>query len=133
MNENKVPCGGFRIGDGLTMDGNTLKSLGGAYVKVKSKINDGGGGRTFEFMDDSPLKTFEEIAQKVETSPVTLLVYLPDEGVITFDFDILSDSVLVFYSLGVLLDNKLNVTKISINSDNKITFSRSRYTLTPAT
>ena len=29
MNENKVPCGGFRIGDGLVMDGNTLKSLGG--------------------------------------------------------------------------------------------------------
>jgi len=29
-NENpKIPCGGFRIGDGLTMDGDTLKSLGG--------------------------------------------------------------------------------------------------------
>ena len=35
MNENKVPCGGFRIGDGLAMDGDTLKSLGGTYVKVK--------------------------------------------------------------------------------------------------
>lgn len=29
MNENKVPCGGFRIGDGLAMEGDTLKSLGG--------------------------------------------------------------------------------------------------------
>ena len=29
MNENKVPCGGFHIGDGLTMEGDTLKSLGG--------------------------------------------------------------------------------------------------------
>lgn len=26
---NKVPCGGFYLGDGLAMDGNTLKSLGG--------------------------------------------------------------------------------------------------------
>ena len=33
MNENKVPCGGFRIGDGLTMDGNTLKSLGGHILR----------------------------------------------------------------------------------------------------
>ena len=29
MNENKVPCGGFKLGDGLTMEGDTLKSLGG--------------------------------------------------------------------------------------------------------
>lgn len=28
-NNNKIPCGGFYLGDGLTMDGNTLKSLGG--------------------------------------------------------------------------------------------------------
>ena len=30
LTENqKIPCGGFRIGDGLTMEGDTLKSLGG--------------------------------------------------------------------------------------------------------
>ena len=28
-NNKKIPCGGFCLGDGLTMDGNTLKSLGG--------------------------------------------------------------------------------------------------------
>ena len=32
MNENKVPCGGFRIGDGLTMEGDMLKSLGGGCM-----------------------------------------------------------------------------------------------------
>ena len=32
-NTTKIPCGGFYLGDGLAMDGNTLKSLGGAYVK----------------------------------------------------------------------------------------------------
>ena len=55
-NTTKIPCGGFYLGDGLAMDGNTLKSLGGAYIKINT--ND---GKTFEFMDDSPLKTFEEI------------------------------------------------------------------------
>ena len=63
-NTTKIPCGGFYLGDGLTMDGDTLKSLGGAYVKVKANIND--GRPTFEFMDDSPLKTYEEIVQKNE-------------------------------------------------------------------
>lgn len=28
-NNKKIPCGGFYLGEGLTMDGNTLKSLGG--------------------------------------------------------------------------------------------------------
>ena len=28
-NNKKIPCGGFYLGDGLTMDGDTLKSLGG--------------------------------------------------------------------------------------------------------
>lgn len=75
-NTTKIPCGGFYLGDGLAMDGNTLKSLGGAYVKVKRNINDGDDEPTVEFMDDSPLKTFEEIRQKMETSAVTLLLYL---------------------------------------------------------
>lgn len=26
---NKIPCGGFYLGEGLIMDGDTLKSLGG--------------------------------------------------------------------------------------------------------
>ena len=28
-NKVKIQCGGFYLGDGLTMDGNTLKSSGG--------------------------------------------------------------------------------------------------------
>ena len=32
-NNNKIPCGGFYLGDGLTMDGNTLKSLGGGKYR----------------------------------------------------------------------------------------------------
>ena len=33
-NNKKIPCGGFYLGDGLTMDGNTLKSLGGEQVQT---------------------------------------------------------------------------------------------------
>lgn len=40
MNTNKIPCGGFYLGDGLTMDGNTLKSLGGEQVQTDWNQND---------------------------------------------------------------------------------------------
>ena len=126
MNENKVPCGGFRIGDGLTMDGNTLKSLGGAYVKVKSD-----DGETFEFMDDSPLKTFEEIRQKTKTSIVTLQLHFPDE-VYSLFYDGCTDISIRFYALRVI-ENRLIKVQALIDSDNKITFSDSQYILTPAT
>lgn len=39
-NNNKIPCGGFYLGDGLTMDGNTLKSLGGKQVQADWNQND---------------------------------------------------------------------------------------------
>ena len=130
MNENKVPCGGFRIGDGLAMEGDTLKSLGGAYVKVNT--ND---GKTFEFMDDSPLKTFEEIVQKMETSVVTLLMFIPNKVFPCFFNDYHSGEIdsINFCALSVTIENYLRVIKISIDSDNKITLSQSDYTLTPAT
>ena len=34
-NNKKVPCGGFYLGDGLIMDGNTLKSLGGGASAIR--------------------------------------------------------------------------------------------------
>lgn len=39
-NNKKIPCGGFYLGDGLTMDGNTLKSLGGEQVQSDYAQND---------------------------------------------------------------------------------------------
>ena len=32
-NNKKIPCGGLYLDDGLTMDGNTLKSLGGGRYR----------------------------------------------------------------------------------------------------
>ena len=41
INENnKIPCGGFYLGDGLIMDGNTLKSTGGKQVQTDWNQND---------------------------------------------------------------------------------------------
>lgn len=39
-NNNKIPCGGFYLGDGLIMDGNTLKTLGGEQVQADWNQND---------------------------------------------------------------------------------------------
>ena len=130
MNENKVPCGGFRIGDGLTMEGDMLKSLGGAYVKVKVNINDN-DEPTLEFMDDSPLKTFEEIRQKTKTSIVMLQLHFPDKVRYLFYNDC-TDISIRFYDLRVI-NNQLTESQTLITSDNKIITSVSQYTLTPAT
>ena len=127
MSENKVPCGGFYLGDGLTMEGDTLKSLGGAYVKVST--ND---GETFEFMDDSPLKTFEEIERKIATSLVTLIVHydnIPYRP--SYLSDITEDAII--FSQFDIVQSKLVAKRFIIDSNNKIIFSDSVYTLTPAT
>lgn len=126
-NTTKIPCGGFYLGDGLTMDGDTLKSLGGAYIKVNT--ND---GETFEFMDDSPLKTFEEIVQKMYTSLVTLQEYFNNVPSATLSLEDVSDDAITFYTL-FISKNELNIRRLFINSDNTITLTTSKYPLTPAT
>ena len=129
MNENKIPCGGFYLGDGLTMDGDTLKSLGGAYIKVDS--ND---GKTFEFADDSPLKTFEEIKQKIKTSFITVQMFIFNKPYATLSLREASGNFISFYVLFVdVTKNKLRAGELFINSDNTITLSTSKYTLTPTT
>lgn len=136
----KIPCGGFRIGDGLAMDGDTLKSLGGAFVKVNT--ND---GKTYEFMDDSPLKTYDEIVSKNDEAEIYLIQYhthpLPP-GEIGFETDF--DNMLVLkgineegiYFHGYYVDtiaNSLYVIVINIAENNQITRENFVYTLTPAT
>ncbi len=125
----KIPCGGFYLGDGLTMEGNTLKSLGGAYVKVNS--ND---GKTFEFADDSPLKSFEEIQQKIKTSFVTAQMIIFNKPYATLLLKETSVNLISFYVFFVdVSKNRLRIGELFINSDNTITISTSEYTLTPAT
>lgn len=140
----KIPCGGFRIGDGLTMDGDTLKSLGGAYVKV-STDDDSADEPTFEFTDDSPLKNFDEIVAKLDETSVNLIVYcnLPSTpGAIapyriyrgTYVLQEFTDEGAYFYEYRVNTGlNRLFVTVMSVTKKNQIMKKISSYTLTPAT
>ena len=61
MNENKVPCGGFRIGDGLTMEGDTLKSLGGVTLVEVIQT----GESEYGYADFSPIKNYEELERSI--------------------------------------------------------------------
>ena len=62
MNENKVPCGGFRIGDGLTMEGDTLKSLGGVTLVEVIQT----GESEYGYADFSPIKNYEELERSID-------------------------------------------------------------------
>ena len=60
-NTTKIPCGGFYLGDGLTMDGNKLKSLGGVtFVKVIQT-----GDSEYGYSDSSPIKNYEELERSI--------------------------------------------------------------------
>lgn len=69
----KIPCGGFRIGDGLTMDGDTLKSLGGAFVLTEPST-DPSKPPSLVISEDSPLKTFEEVEATASTKSLFLTI-----------------------------------------------------------
>ena len=83
-------------------------------------------------MDDSPLKTFEEIRQKMETSLVTLLGCTNNIPTNPFFVEGVTDNSIIFYALFIGA-NKLNIRRLFINSDNTITSTMSEYLLTPAT
>ena len=72
MNENKVPCGGFRIGDGLAMEGDTLKSLGGVTLVEVIQT----GESEYGYADFSPIKNYEELERSIESG----LVFCKDES-----------------------------------------------------
>ena len=126
MNENKVPCGGFRIGDGLTMEGDTLKSLG-AYIKV---VPDEESPESYKIADDSPLNY--ETAMKYDGF-IFIKLYDADEmtiiplafknaGIVSFT------SCLIFPGMDVIL-----YIGIEVHEDNSIHLAQKEYTLTPAT
>lgn len=126
MNENKVPCGGFRIGDGLAMEGDTLKSLG-AYIKV---VPDEESPESYKIADDSPLNY--ETAMKYDGF-IFIKLYEADEmTIIPLAFknaDIVGfTSCLIFPGMDVI-----RYIGIEVHEDNSIHLTHKEYTLTPAT
>ena len=117
MNENKVPCGGFRIGDGLTMEGDTLKSLGGVTL-VKIVQTD---ESEYGYSDSSPIKNYEELERSINSG----LVFCRDITKIVYtltDFD----RGYVFCSYidmpAPQNGNFLRLKKYIFHDDNKITY-----------
>ena len=128
MNENKVPCGGFCIGDGLTMEGDTLKSLGGAHIKV---VPDEESPETLKIADDSPLNyetamkydglIFIQLYERDRISSIIPLVR-NDSGILSFNTFLVSAS-----------KNVMNYLFIEVHEDNSVFLASRQYTLTPAT
>lgn len=134
---NKVPCGGFRIGDGLTMDGDTLKSLGGAedvtYVKLTSVSS------SLTYASDSPIKSYDELLEAQNDTKAIYLIWgnniyttlnisYGGQGIDFLCFE-------RFYSNSVstsTLSNEFTCDAIVITS-NSIEQITQQYTLTPAT
>lgn len=130
MNENKVPCGGFRIGDGLTMDGNTLKSLGGAYIKV---VGDAESLGIYKIADDSPLNY--ETAMKYDGLIFMLIQVYKDQTVLDQAvlplFHKTTDNL--SFSTYIVSNSVLTFDTMNIHEDNSIDTTRKQYILTPAT
>ena len=125
MSENKVPCGGFRIGDGLAMDGDTLKSLGGAYIKV---VPDEESPETFKIADDSPLNY--ETAMKYDGLIFMLLQSHGQQAVILLYAK--KTNILRFkdYELG---RSSIEYYFVEVHEDNSVHVITNVFTLTPAT
>lgn len=115
----KIPCGGFRIGDGLAMDDDTLKSLGGTYVKV------GVSRGVISLWDDSPLKDYWEIYQA--GTPVNLIAQI---GSVWYLFYCIDKKTKIVFQCLTVSNSKLNVEEISVDSDNNWTDTYNTYTLT---
>ena len=60
-NTTKIPCGGFYLGDGLTMEGDTLKSLGGVTLVEVIQT----GESEYGYADFSPIKNYKELERSI--------------------------------------------------------------------
>lgn len=134
----KIPCGGFRIGDGLTMDGDTLKSLGGAFVKIGvDKMPSSASEQvSYSFLDDSPIQNFIDLLSMSKIMPITLYIYLRHDSVLTLvnvsNLFASNPNSAQFERVAVLQPNLLTHDVLSIFLD-KMSLLEENYTLTPAT
>ena len=131
---NKIPCGGFYLGDGLTMDGNTLKSSGEKQVQTDWNQNDatakdyiknrpGGYEKGFEITWDgdttdrvkaimeNPLFEFYKVSDKILTADqiigatITTVQNGVTQQIVITDEDI-SEEEFGYSTLGFLIATK---------------------------
>lgn len=129
----KIPCGGFRIGDGLAMDGDTLKSLGGAYVKIT--INNDGSGK---IANDSPLKyndikkiVFGSGSEEIDLKfPIFCIVH---KFILTFSDWNSNGAIFSTFYMSDGQKHKIGYATVIIFGDDAVQSAVSYYALTPAT
>ena len=132
-NTTKIPCGGFYLGDGLAMDGDMLKSLGGAYVKVI--INDNGSGK---IADDSPLKyndikriVFSSGSEEIDLKfPIFCIVHSFLLPLVNWNSD---EAIFETFFMSDAPKHKIGLVSVAIYEDDTVQSGVSSYTLTPAT
>ena len=122
MNENKVPCGGFRIGDGLTMEGDTLKSLGGVTRVLVAQT----GELEYGYNELSPIKNYEELDQAVNSG----LVFCSDEMEEVYTYAGFDEGH-IFVGVDFMGNNMLILKKYIFKDDN--TVSKDSWQFTPTT
>lgn len=129
----KIPCGGFRIGDGLAMDGDTLKSLGGTFVKIT--INNDGSGK---ITDDSPLKyndikriVFGSGSEEIDLKfPIFCVAH---SHILTFSGWDSNGAIFDTFYMSDVMKHKIGYATVIIFGDDAVQSAGSFYILTPAT
>ena len=130
-NENpKIPCGGFRIGDGLTMDGDTLKSLGGAFVKVNTQYLSGKIYVTVA--NDSPVKTYAEIIECLNSGVPVTVIAKEGNSTIVHNYSCYSGDDKIFQRSYINLDN-IYVDSLTVTPSDKWSYGQKAYSLTSKT
>ena len=125
-NTTKIPCGGFYLGDGLTMEGDTLKSLG-AYIKV---VPDEETPGNYKIADDSPLNY--ETAMKYDGFIFIKICFTDGIGILPLAEKYTKSLLFNTYSVNVS-EHIMYYSAIEVHEDNSITLGDYGYTLTPVT
>ena len=108
------------------MEGDTLKSLGGAYIKV---VQDEEHPETYKIADDSPLNY--ETAMKYDGLIFMLLQVNGQQTVVPLFSK--KTNLVIFENYEVGNDSTIMYYFVEVREDNSINITHERYTLTPAT
>ena len=138
MVENKVPYGGFELGGGLGMNGNTL--VNNNYLKINQTVTM--EGNVYEIAPDSPLKHVKDVKKQIENGSIFVMItqegdfnslFAPsDTHIISSNdsFEIIFNNISV---TGLANKHSLILNVFTLKADDSITVSSTNFTLTPTT
>lgn len=118
-NEVKVPCGGFKLGGGLNLNGDVIEPNVKIYKVHFGNEQIGSGTWKYFFKEDSQIQNYEQLFELYKTQG--------DRGSVLL-VDFLSG---IFYKVGQNSDLSFNLTLQSWrkSSDSNIVFLEETYTV----